>query len=359
MFDTKSGLAVAALAVCAPLLLASAPALDDLSFAPARGSAVSKTFTNVFQFSMDDMTMLMNGEENPMMPTMEMEMTISSEVQVEDTYGDVEGGRVQRLTRRYERIGQDIEVDTVTESMGQTERDSVSGTGTSELEGRDVVFTWDAAAGAHATAFAEGTQADEALLEGLVEDMSLRCLLPRGPVAVGDEWEIPLESLVDVLAPGGDLHFDIEMDGQAAMQGPDPTMMADMREMFGDMLEGEALGRYAGTREVDGARLAVIEVAIELDTSKDMSELLEQMMGETAPETREMSLDRVDVEFALKSKGELLWDLDRHHVHSLQLEGESAIAMDMVVSMDFGGNAMTLEMSMEMSGTVSNSVETK
>lgn len=360
MLDTLTSKAAAA---CAPLFLAfspaSAPGLDELTFAPAPGAQVTKTFVNVFEYSMDDMSMLMNGEENPMMPSMEMDMTIASEVKVTDKYGAVEDGKIRRLARRYDKIGQAIDIEAATESAGQTESDTVNGTGTSELEGKEVLFDWDADAGEYKRRFAEGSTGDEELLEGLAEDMTLSALLPRRAVSVGDEWEIPLESLVDVLAPGGNLHLDVEMEGQETMPGPDPTMMADMRQIFGDMLEGEASGRYVRTDEVEGVRLAVIELEIEIDSAKDMSEMLEEMMGETVPENMEMNLDRCDVVFALATKGELVWNLDGGHLHSLSIEGESAISMEMVVSMDFGGNAMTLEMTMDMSGTILNTVETE
>ncbi|MFT7679676.1 MAG: hypothetical protein ACI8QC_003681, partial [Planctomycetota bacterium] len=326
------------------------------SFAPEDGSSVTKTFTSTVEFALDDMTMLMNGEENPMMPSMEMDMNMIQTITVSDKYGATSAGRPATLTRTYDAAGNEMEVEMVMDMMGQVQEDSSSGSGSSALEGSSVVFTWDADAGEYTKAFAEGSEGEDEHLEGLVEDMDLRVLLPDGEVDEGDEWEIDLAGLVDILAPGGDLIIDLQMDGAETAGGPDPTMMSNVREMFGDMLEGSASGKFTGTRDEDGVTVAVIEIEIEIDTAKDMSEFVEELMGDQIPAEVEMTLDRVDVEFALQSSGILLWDIRGGHVYSLSIEGESAVSMDMEMSMDMGGQAMTFEMSMEMSGTQKNEV---
>jgi hypothetical protein len=189
--------------------------------------------------------------------------------------------------------------------------------------------------------------------------MDLRALLPKDEVSEGDSWDLPLVSLIDILGPGGDLKLDFEMDGQEVSGGPPPEMMVNFREMMGDMLEGEATATFAGMTEVDGARLAVIEIEIEIDTAKDMSELIMELMGEELPEGMDFNLDRVDVEFAYEASGQCLWNVAGGHAHSLSLEGEAVIAMDMEINMDFGGQSMAMEMSMEMSGEMATEMETE
>lgn len=351
-------LILGALAVTAPLLVASKPNAIKLTFSPAAGSSLTKTFSNSVEFALDDMTMLMNGEENPMMPQIEMDMAMESTVSVTDTYDSISRGKPTKLTRTFDEISTEMDISMVVDAMGQVQEENPTGSGSSDLEGETVVFTWDADDDEYVVSFPED-EGDDDLLENLVEDMDLRALLPKDEVSEGDSWDLPLVSLIDILGPGGDLKLDFEMDGQEVSGGPPPEMMVNFREMMGDMLEGEATATFAGMTEVDGARLAVIEIEIEIDTAKDMSELIMELMGEELPEGMDFNLDRVDVEFAYEASGQCLWNVAGGHAHSLSLEGEAVIAMDMEINMDFGGQSMAMEMSMEMSGEMATEMETE
>ena len=189
--------------------------------------------------------------------------------------------------------------------------------------------------------------------------MDLRGLLPSGDLAEGASYDIELTALIDVLAPGGDLKLDMEVDGQeAGMGGPDPAMMSDFRRFFEDMLEGKASGKYVGTREIDGVQVAVIELEIEIDASADMSEMAADMMGgEELP--AEMSIDRLDVQMTYEGGGELHWNMAAGRVHALDLKADIAVAMDMAMAMDMGGQSMDLGMEMAMSGSIASQLATK
>lgn len=351
-------LLLGALAVTAPVLIAFKPSATKLVFAPTAGSSLTKIFSNSVDFSLDDMTMLMNGEENPMMPQIEMDMVMESVVGITDTYDSVANGKPRKLTRTFDEISTEMDISMVMDMMGQVQEENPTGSGSSDLEGETVVFTWDSDDEEYVVSFAED-EGDEDLLENLVEDMDLRALLPKDEVREGDSWDLPLISLLDILGPGGDLKLNFEMDGQDVGGGPPPEMLVDFREMFGEMLEGEATATFAGMTEVDGVSLAVIEIEIEIDTAKDMSELIEELMGEQIPEGMEFNLDRVDIEFAYEASGQCLWNVRAGHAHSLSLEGEAIIAMDLEINMDFGGQSMVMEMSMEMSGEMTTEMETE
>ena len=62
---------------------------------------------------------------------------------------------------------------------------------------------------------------------------------------------------------------------------------------------------------------------------------------------------------ASKDESLRLWNVRGGHAHSLSLEGEAIVALDMEVNMDFGGQSMAMEMSMEMSGEMSTEMETE
>ncbi len=353
----KKTLLVAALA--APIVLAFTAPRDSVSFAPKDGASVTKTFTSTTNFTMDDMSMLLNGQDPGMMPEMEMEMEFTQTIAVTDTYEKSSDGVPVKLTRTFDEIGTDMEVAVTIDMMGETQEQNTTGTGSSELEGTTVVFSWDADSEEYDKSFVDG-EGDDELLEGLVEDMDLRVLLPDGDVSEGDEWDIALGDLPEVLAPGGDLALDIEIEGgESPMGGPDPTMMTNLREMFGDMMEGEATGRYMGTREIDGKKVGVIALKIDIETARDMSDIVGDLMGDQIPEGMEMNIDRMDVEMSMSGEGELHWDLKAGRVHAMKLTTDVEMAMDMEMGMDMGGQQMSMEMSMEMSGTVEQTCATQ
>ncbi|MFT7479965.1 MAG: hypothetical protein ACI80N_003272, partial [Gammaproteobacteria bacterium] len=341
-------------ALAASTLLAFTLPEDTVSFAPTEGSSLTKTFASVMTFNLDDMNMTMNGESPPMMPEMEMEMTQEMTLVVTDEYASLKDGTVAKLLRSFETIGQEISVETSMEMMGETQETNPTGSGGSALEGTTVSFTWNDDDEEYERAF-EGDGDDEELLDGLTADMDLRALLPEGDVSEGDEWDVELVALVDILAPGGDLAIDLEMDGGGAqMGGPDPQMMSNMRELLGDLLEGDFKATYSGTRKADGLTLGVISVTIDIESARDMSEYMSESMDE-ADSPIPMELDRADVEFMVEAEGELLWDLAAGHLHSFDLKGDASITMDMAMTMDMG-EEMSMEMSMEMSGTIAQSV---
>lgn len=348
-----------ALLLAGPALAGATFALGGLTaervvFAPKEGTKVTKTFENTMAMTLDNMDMLMNGEEAPMMGDMQMEMKSIQRLSVTDEYVKMGEGRPAKLRRTFDDLGMEIDMDISMEVMGTVQEQSPTGSGTSALEGKTVVFDWQD--DAYAKTFAEGSEGDAAVLDGLAEDLDLRALLPRsGEAAVGDSWDIALPGLIDIFAPGGDMAWEIEMDGMG-MGGPggmDPGMMSQMREFFGEQVEGEASGTLTEIREVDGARIAVIDLAVEIDTSADMSELMTEQMAnnDQMPPGMEIVIDRADMEFTVKSTGQLLWNLTAGHAVSLELEGDNEIAQDVEMSMDMSGQAIDMEMSMEMTGT--------
>jgi hypothetical protein len=350
----------AASALAASALLSLAMPREKVAFSPAEESTFTKHFVTSGEFVLDDMNVLLNGEANDMMPTMEMTMSWSQAVKVVDRYSEVADGRAGVLRRTFEEIAQEIEMEMTMEMMGQSQDQDATGTGTSELEGTTVVFTWNDEDSEYESAFDEDSEGDEELLEGLVEDMDLRSLLPSGDVAEGDEWDIELSSLSKIMAPGGDLHLDIEMDD---MQDPMGTggnaeMMSNMNEMFGEHTSGTSVGRYAGTREVDGVTCRVIEFKFDLESSNDLTAKMEDMMSGQAPEGMDMELESFDGEATFEGEGELLWNATSNRVHAMRLRGDVTLFISMAMSMDMG-EKLDIKMTMDMSGEVSQKLVTE
>lgn len=295
-----------------------------------------------------------------MMPDIESTSVTSQVVKVTDTYHSVRGGRPLKLSRTFDTISLEVENPVSMEMMGDSQEIEMTGSGTSPLQGTTVDFVWDTDADGYKMSFAEGEEQDEELVEGLVEDMDFRALLPDGEISDGDTWSIPASSFTDVLFVGGNLSIEIESTGDEPPMGmPDPSKNPDPREILADVLEGEATGKFIGTREINGARVAVIEIDVSIQSMKDMSDFFTEMMEDLLPEGVDMSIDRVDMEFVLEAQGKLFWNLAGGHMHSFELDGDVTINSEEEMSVEFGGDSMSIEQSTESSGTFEYRVTTE
>ena len=344
----------------APLLLSALPTRDTISFAPADGTSVTSTYTTSTEMTLDDMAVLMNGEENPMMPSIEMDMVSAMEIEVSDTYVSMADGEPKSLKRTYNTVQANITGETAMDMMGEAQNESILGSGTSALEGETVLFSLKD--GEYSKAWPEGAEADDELLEGLLEDISLRGMLPTGEVAEGESWDIELDTLLDLMAPGGDLSMEMEMDGQDSMSmGPDANMMSDLRKLLSGNLSGSFTGKLSGYREVDGAKLAVIEIELEIDCATDMIETIREQMQESLPPDAGVTMDvsTADVSYIMEGEGELLWNASAGHIAGMTFEAEVAMGMETTMGIDAGGMQMDMEMNMEMSGATTLSITAK
>ncbi len=321
---------------------------DAVRFAPKEGLSLTKVFTNQTTLTVDSMEMIIDGQPMPEeMGDMEMDTTTTVKSVVTDVYTKMAEGRPHSLRRTYDELTTEGNVE-MGGMAGDMEQDF---TGSSELEGKAVVFTWSDEEGEYAAAFAEDDDADPELLEDLWEDMDLRDLLPTGSVEPGATWRIENDRLVHVLAAGGDMKILPDDMEEMASMGPTPGM-STLKDMMGEVT-GSAIATYTGKREVDGVEVGVIEIKLDISGANDITDLLQEMTDEMPIEMEaEVSYDAADIEFELKGEGELLWNLAGGHLHRFELDAEMAFAMDMAMVMSMMGQDMEMEMNMEMSGNV-------
>ncbi|MEW6073662.1 MAG: hypothetical protein AB1726_13850 [Planctomycetota bacterium] len=340
-------------ALLLPGLLAFSPRGDEVSFHPAEGATLTKTFTSKSEVSLDEMSLTQNGQPVEF-GGLEISTTSDQTIQVTDVYSALGDGRPAKLTRTFEKLAGATTISQSHEMMGDQDTDVTS---KSELLDKVVVFSWDAEAGEFDVAFAPTSGGDETLLEGLEEDMDLRAFLPRGEVAVDDEWEIDPQDVRGLFAPGGSLKLEPENPEELGMgSGPHPSL----DQALGDM-EGTVSGTYRGTREEEGVKVAVIELTMEISSAKDLTDLMKEMMGNIeAPggEEIDMRIGAFDMEFAFEGKGVLLWDVAAGLVHSLDLSGEVTQRIDMQMDMTVAGQELSMENAMTMSGTMTVAVAT-
>jgi len=348
----KKILLLAAPLVILPALLAHRTPLAKLRFAPAAGTKLTRTFENKTEFSLDNLSIKVNGQDS-MKPEVEMTMTQNQKLVVSDEFVKVQEGAPKVLRRKFDDLGSQMALDAKIEIMGQSQDQNKTGKGTSSLTGKTVVFTWDDESKSFKTAFDPAEEKAE-LLKGLREDMDLRVLLPKDEVKVGDEWEVDVAGLASVIAPGGELK--IKPEEKAAADSPvgmgDMGGMGAISDWLGDSLSGKAKAKFTGMRDVGGHSYAVISLEVKAKGSKDLTELVKAEIEKSAKEGMTMETESVDVEFEIAGEGELLWDVEAGHAHSFDFSGPSSARMEIGMKIEVQGQKMQIEQGMELSGTM-------
>ena len=343
-------------ALLLPTLLSSHVPGDRIRFSPAEGTSATKTFENKAEFTLQNMKLSMNGQEPPTKPEMEMTITSSQKVVVTDDYVANREGAPKKLRRSFDELGNSVTMSMKMQMMGQSQNQDKNVTGESELEGKKVVFTWDEDKGEYVKTF-EPAAEKENLLKELEEDMDLRELLPQNEVKEGEEWEIDVQKLASVLAPGGNLSILPKDEGEEGA-GMDMPGMSNVSDWLRGAMEGSAKGVFKGVTEEGGTKLGKILITAKLSVSKDMTDIVEEMMKKSKQPV-EAEIDHMDVDFKLEAEGELLWDLAAGRAHSFSISGPSTVNMDMAMKIDAQGQKMEIGYGMEMSGTTGLTLEVK
>lgn len=340
---TSGALALAlTLAPTLALTLGAAPGPrgDALRFHVAEGTTLARSFTSRQEVSQDEIEMLLNGQPMPAGSFHGMTLIQESRLEVVDRFESLAGDAPRVVRRTFQKVESTGEQST--ENPTDVGRQEDRRHGKSELEGKTVVFTWDAEQEAFAKHFdPEGPE--EKLLEGLVEDLDLRELLPsEASVDEGDTWKLEAATLGRILVPGGDLAI-VPVDGPPEGEGGGPEDFTPS-DAFGE-LEGSLVATYKGTREVDGARLGVIGLEFSVRSDRDLSERFERFNH------GELEIDRVRAHLELEGEAELLWDLAGGHARSFTLSGKLKNQMDIAMTVHQADRDLALSRKMLMSGT--------
>lgn len=342
-----------AAALALPLALALRAPADQVAFRVS-GTSLTKTFELKTEMSQDDMSIRMNGNDmSGMVGDIEMTMVSTQSVVVTDEYADLRDGRPARLVRNYDTLSANTHT-TTTASSPQVPSGEQDLPAKSELTGKKVVFQLGSD-GEYAVRYPEGVDGDQELLEDLWEDMDMRALLPTKEVSEGDAWELDLELFKHVLTPGGNLKI---MPDLSAIEGMPSSMSGGgFNEMLGD-LKGKANATYAGSEEVDGAKVALIKLEFKVDTARDMTEMISEMMAQ-APQMEGMTMTvaSADSETSIEGEGELRWNLALGHLHSLEITGTISMTSDVQIDVSVSGQQMTQEISTTMSGNFEQSAK--
>lgn len=356
-----------AAALCGSLLFAFRFPAARVAFRPADGSTVQKTFETTWDLSLEDLYVVVMGEEiDPsLMGDPQVEFSYWTEVAVSDEYVSVADGRPVRLRRAFDSIaGQQV----FSVSADELDEEAMEFEMTSELEGAEVLFSWDEDDEEYGVAYAGEDDRDEDLLAGVWEDMDLRGFLPDGEVSEGDSWEIGSGALAAAFLPGGDLALLPDMD---ALDVDDEfmTLMEEFEERFQDrfqelyesIFEGETTGTYEGTRDEDGVEVHVLAIEVQVDSTTDFAEIVMEIIQAVAEEEGvgdevDIDVETADVSFELEGEGELLWDAQAHRVHAFKLETEVVALVALAIAGEIDGELGEFELEVELGGEVGAAV---
>jgi hypothetical protein len=136
-------------AVGVATLLVAGPT-DEVLFRPAEGLSLTRKFETKNEMVLDDMSITMNGQPFPS-PEMDMTMRMSGTIVVADAFESVKEGKPAVMRRRFDTIKSTAAVNMESPMMPQgmdTDIDSLS-----ELEGKTVVFRWNAEEQAYDASF--------------------------------------------------------------------------------------------------------------------------------------------------------------------------------------------------------------
>jgi hypothetical protein len=327
-----------------PLALGLATPLDELSYAPAPGTSVTRRIQIETEVSLEENRLEVDGQD-PSLPSMDITMESSRLLAVTDTYTTPGARGPERLERTFDEVASRTHI---TGSNPATGDQDIEVPGSSELEGKTVVFTWSTDDEAYELAFAEGSEGDQDLLRGLEEELDLRGFLPGKEVSEGDAWEIPVEAVRRLLAPGGKLKIEPDADDER-FQGMGGFDQFDPSDMVG-ALEGEFQATYAGTRSEGDSKVAVIRLELSAKAVQDLSPQAARMR-DNLPEELQLEIEAFDGEFSLEAEGELTWDLAAGLPRALEVRGDLTMIVDVSMTMRAGKREQSLENSMTFAGT--------
>jgi hypothetical protein len=323
------------LLVAPVLLLPSASVQRDaqLAWGPAPGTTLRRTHESRFSLQLDELVLSLNGQEQGGVGTVDLTVVRESRLVVTDVVEEVADAGPVRLTRRFD----ELHARESTRFASGDHRESADRDHASALEGATVVFApREGRQGLEAT-WADDAERDAELLEELVEDMDLRRFLPPAPVSEGETWAVDGQAFLDLLDPGGDLALVPE----GADEAGDAASGAQDRQMR-ETMAGSIRATLAGT--TTEGELVLARILLEVDTA---AWTRRELPAEMLPDGGSGS-ERVDTSFRMK--GELLWDLEHGHAHSVQLAGANDVVMRQVVTSDFEGEVLEQVQEMRFGG---------
>jgi hypothetical protein len=303
---------------------------DAINFAVAEGTTLSKEISTTLEFSLDDLMIEMGGQEID--PSMMMDGgdigdasgSLELVMDFTDEYIEMGEARPNKLKRTINGMAFDWEVGTGDSGSESTE----------EIEGKAVMFTWDAETSAYKMKLVEEDEDLKAEdLEMLAEDIDMRALLPGKDVEEGDSWEVSGMAVASILMPG----IDLEKATARAEEEMEEDLPVELEEFYGGLVDAMTWTcTYDGTRDADGVTVQVISIESEIEQNLDFSDLILELIESNMPGEASVDISLV-IEMAGEAKGELLWNGKAGHFAAMDMEIEMVMVMNASGSVDMQG----------------------
>jgi hypothetical protein len=183
-------------------------------------------------------------------------------VRFEDNYSKVEDPRQLVVRREYVALSRNGE------QFGKDQ--SATFVGDSPLLGKAVLFTIEPG-GRLSSAFENGPS-DDPLLKRLLPWTDMECLLPSGPVHVGDEWGVDFDQYrFGVMRAGGDLSWEMT---------PSMGNSQLLQDQLWSKCAGEITATLSEQSNTDGRDVVTIDVAGDIDADIDLTEFARESLPE-------------------------------------------------------------------------------
>src|SRR5262245_27647905 len=176
---------------------------DEVRYAPEKGLKVTRTCEKGSEFELESESATIAGQ-GPVQGNRSGSLSLEEKIVVSDEFVAVGSGRPEKLARTFDELHKQ-QTGSMTGSDGKVMEQTQKST--CDLEGKRVVFTWNADDERFEVRAAADQKLDAKLLDGLDEDMDLRAFLQDKPVAKGDSWDVEPAAFHAMLWPGGRLPF--------------------------------------------------------------------------------------------------------------------------------------------------------
>ncbi|MCC7014345.1 MAG: hypothetical protein IT454_17430 [Planctomycetes bacterium] len=328
-------------------LLAFAPVADSVSFHPTEGSEATKKFALEGSFELGDISMVVDGQDmSGQIPLDQVSGEFDMGFGIVDHYIKIAEGKPLHLEREY----------TGSNASFSAMENSESKEDLFEVDGKTVVFKWDAEKGEYTRSVKEG-EVEEAKLSQLGIDLDYRSLLPERDVSAGDKWEIEPKKLVTALFFGAEMK-DV---GDMGIDDPDFAEIADelipaIEKLFESF---KAQCEYVGSREEGETKLGEVKIVLDSKGSSDLSQMISAVLEkQTQGAGVTFEIGSADLGLAIRGEGTLLWDLKKGCAKSFVMDSEVELTLDLDVSVtDPNGGDHSAEAGIEVMGKAKWSME--
>jgi hypothetical protein len=332
------------LVLAASVLLAFASPADDLGFHPKSDHEIKKDLKIDLELKTDKVEITVNGESTPPdeMGFEDEATKVALRVSATDKYVQAKDGRPTDLLRTFDSLRLSYETGDKKEDAPKFDA----------LEGKTVRFKWNADTEAYEKSLKDG-KGDDALLDPLSEDMDVRLLLPPKKVAEGDSWDVPGQRLLPLFLPGG-LPGPV---GTAEDKEQVQTFLEELRSSFAKLQDDLKVHcKYKGSKEDGGAKVAEIEFHFTTSGKADISHLIETLLSMEEDGIHPDAEANADVE--VSGDGVLLWDLAEGRVHSLSMDGEAGIDLDVKTRFAIEGEDISMNAKVKLGVKTGTKLET-